>query len=62
MRLLRSLVLALSVLTSHTLAQDASDTPRVKQEYQVCLTKLLCPVLIHAQSDVARLRKIVINR
>ncbi|KAF8138301.1 Hsp90 protein-domain-containing protein [Boletus edulis] len=46
MRLLRSLVLTLCVLTSHTLAQDASDTPIVKQEYQ---------------SDVARLRKIVIN-
>lgn len=35
MRLLRSLVLALSILTSYTLAQDASDTPRVKHEYQV---------------------------
>ncbi|KAF8559124.1 HSP90-domain-containing protein [Imleria badia] len=46
MRLLRPLVLALSVLTSYTLAQDTGDTPRVKQEYQ---------------SDVARLRKIVIN-
>ncbi|KAH0839764.1 Hsp90 protein-domain-containing protein [Lanmaoa asiatica] len=47
MRLLRSLVLAFSVLTSHTLAQGASDIPRVKHEYQ---------------SDVSRLRKIVINR
>ena len=42
MRLLRSLVLALSVLTSHTLAQDASDTPRVKQEYQVCISQSSC--------------------
>lgn len=34
MRLLRSLLLALSV-ASHTLAQDASDIPSVKHEYQV---------------------------
>ncbi|KIJ70580.1 hypothetical protein HYDPIDRAFT_78529 [Hydnomerulius pinastri MD-312] len=46
MRLLRPLVLTLTALTSYTFAQDASDAPKGKFDYQ---------------SDVARLRKIVIN-
>ncbi|KIJ20006.1 hypothetical protein PAXINDRAFT_166181 [Paxillus involutus ATCC 200175] len=46
MRLLPPLVLTLTALTSYVLAQEASDVPKVKLDYQ---------------SDVARLRKIVIN-
>ncbi|KAF9221952.1 HSP90-domain-containing protein [Gyrodon lividus] len=47
MRLLCPLVLTLTALTSFAFAQDASDVPKVKHDYQ---------------SDVTRLRKIVINR
>ncbi|EGN93056.1 hypothetical protein SERLA73DRAFT_79097 [Serpula lacrymans var. lacrymans S7.3] len=47
MRLLRSLVLTVSLLSSYTLAQEsATDIPKLKHDYQ---------------SDVARLRNIVVN-
>ncbi|KAI0650307.1 heat shock protein Hsp90 [Trametes meyenii] len=46
MRLLRAILLTLSVFSLYAVAQDASDVPKHRHEYQ---------------SDVARLRKIVIN-
>ncbi|KZT12574.1 heat shock protein Hsp90 [Laetiporus sulphureus 93-53] len=46
MRIFRPLLLALTVLASTVLAQDASNVPKEKHDYQ---------------SDVSRLRKIVIN-
>ncbi|TFK75925.1 HSP90-domain-containing protein [Pluteus cervinus] len=46
MRFLRSLLIALTLISSNAFAQDAGSTSKVKLDYQ---------------SDVARLRKIVIN-
>ena len=42
MRLLPSLLLVLSVLGTHALAQDANDIPRVKHEYQVRTPRSSC--------------------
>lgn len=46
MRLFRPLLLSLTVLASHVFAQESAEVPKQKHDYQ---------------SDVARLRKIVIN-
>ena len=66
MRIARPLLLALSVLGSHVFAQDSSaNVPKQKHDYQVCkcvLFNLSSTSQGTGQSDVARLRKIVINR
>lgn len=68
MRLLHPLILSLTALSSCVFAQDAgANTHKVKHDYQVghtlCLFCISVPQqIIVSQSDVARLRKIVVNR
>lgn len=65
MRLLRPLLVSLTLLSSYVAAQDfnAPDVPKQKHNYQVCALSSLhkCNANL-LQSDVARMRKIVIDR
>ena len=65
MRLLSPLVFLTGILSVNVLAQDASDIPKQKHNYEVCgLATLYTEFCLTSlcKSDVTRLRKIVINR
>ncbi len=66
MRILPSLFLSLSFITSYVAAQDGTDAQKETYDYQVWSVTLFFSfsflLSLDIQSDVARMRKIVINR